>query len=538
MSIDTFKKELEYLIRARYSIIYLHTAEEERAINILEDLGASLKKRVITWSVITGLVMNGECLDISSTSFKKAIELAEKLAKEPTLFIWFDLHPLFQDSSSTTNIRTFREFSQKIRTGLPSNSIIVSPTMTIPIELQKDITLIDLPLPDRSEVKEIILHFAEQYKSVEGITIDTSEETLVSLTHAAVGLTQTEIENCLAKSLVKNRAITMENVPNILEEKKQIIRKSGILEYISTDSLDSNKVGGLQNLKRWLNNRKAAFTPEAQQFGIQWPKGVLLAGVPGCGKSLSAKCVAASWQMPLLRLDIGRVFSSYVGSSEANIHRALSLCETISPAIVWIDEIEKALGGSRNGELDGGTSSRVFGTLLTWMQEKKSPVFVFATANRLESIPPELLRKGRFDEIFFVDLPNEDERAEIFKVNLERIGRNVNQFDIRKLVEVSGESHWGNGIRLTGSEIESAVNEGLVEAFSRKTLNGLYAHEFETKDIVKAIERSVPLAKVRKEQIEYMRTWANEYAVRASSPVGSSPSSLKVELTEGRNIDF
>lgn len=535
MAIETFKSELEYFIRARYSIIYLHTSEEERAIDLVKEIGAKLKKRVITWSVITGLKLDGEYLDIKSTSFKKAIEMAEKLAKEPTLFIWYDLHTLFD----TVNTRSFREFSQKIRSGLPSNSIIISPTMTIPIELQKDITLIDLPLPDRNEVKEIVLNFTSQYKSVNGITIDTSEETLDALTHAAVGLTQTEVENCLAKSLVKNREISQNNVHDILEEKKQIIRKSGIVEYISTDSMDSSKIGGLQNLKRWLNIRQAAFTQEAHDFGIQWPKGVLLAGVPGCGKSLSAKCVAASWQMPLLRLDVGRVFSSYVGSSEANIRRALALCETISPAIVWIDEIEKALGGSRNGELDGGTSNRVFATLLTWMQEKNSPVFVFATANRIESIPPELLRKGRFDEIFFVDLPNEDERAEIFKVNLERIGRDVNQFDMRKLVEVSGESKWGSGIRLTGSEIEAAVNEGLVEAFSRRSQDGRYSRDLETSDIVKAIERSVPLAKVRHEQIEHMRTWANEHAVRASLPSGSSSqSNMKVEVTEGRNIDF
>ncbi|MPM28276.1 ATP-dependent zinc metalloprotease FtsH [bioreactor metagenome] len=276
---------------------------------------------------------------------------------------------------------------------------------------------------------------------------------------------------------------------------------------------------------------------EAMEYGIEWPKGVLLVGVPGCGKSLCAKCVAASWKMPLLRLDLGKVFSGIVGSSEANMRMALSICETVSPSIIWIDEIEKALSGIGSGASDGGTATRIFGTLLTWMQEKTSPVFVFATANNINSIPPELLRKGRFDEIFFVDLPNEDERAEIFKIHIEKLKRNVSKFDIETLVECSGEKFWGEGVRLTGAEIEAAVREGLLESFYDKVENHNDTKDLCTEDIVKSIKRSVPLAQIRQRELKGLRDWASQNAVRASN-MYQGVKQESIEITVGRNIDF
>lgn len=535
MSYKEFVRELEYLIRARYSIIYIYTAEEERTVNILNVLSESLGKRIITWTCTKGLVLNGKVIDPQSTDFKVALTLAEGLASEPTIFIWLDVHPLLKQATPTY-IRKLREFSQIIRSGVPSNSIIVSPSLEIPLELQKEITIIDLPLPDLQEVKGIVSDFMSAYQGRSGVEVDISDNTIDKLSRAALGLSQAEIENVLAKSLVKNRRISEIEVKLILDDKKQVIRKSGILEYVSTEYTDLSQIGGLQNLKRWLEKRKLAFTQKAKEFGIECPKGVLLVGVPGCGKSLSAKCIAATWQMPLLRLDLGKVFAGVVGSSEANMRAALSMCETVSPAIVWIDEIEKALSGIDSGASDGGTAIRVFGTLLTWMQEKKSPVFIFATANKIDRLPPELLRKGRFDEIFFVDLPNMEERQDIFRIHLKKLDRNIGKFDLEKLAHYSGEDFWGEGIRLTGSEIEAAVKEGLLDAFFRK--DACQGTDLDTEDIIKSIERSVPLAKTRKKDIEYMRDWAKENAVRASVFTGKITTSQTKEVLVGRNIDF
>lgn len=539
MKLAQFSQELEYLIRARYSVISVCTIEEERALQLVKQAGAALNKQIITWSSTRGLERDGELLDNKSADFRTALNVAEELAKEPSLFVWFDLHPYLREHASPVPIRAFREFSQKIRTGLPSNSIIISHSTEIPAELQKEITILDLPLPDLDEVRQVIRDFTSPYNGKAGVTIDQSKEVVEALARAAVGLTQAEIENCLAKALVKDRCISIEDVAGMLEEKRQIIRKSGILDYVPTEELNLDDIGGLQNLKRWLNRRKASYTEEAQGFGLDWPKGVLVVGVPGCGKSLCAKSVAAAWKMPLLRLDLGRVFSGYVGSSEANMRSALAMCEAVSPAIVWIDEIEKAISGAGRGDSDGGTATRVFGTLLTWMQEKKSPVFVFATANDIARLPPELLRKGRFDEIFFVDLPNEDERAEIFSIHLKRLKRDPLRFDLPRLVEMSGETHWGDGIRLTGSEIEAAVKEGLLEAFFRQTDGPDAERDLKTEDIVMAIERSVPLAKMRRQDIQTMRDWASENAVRASvAAAGTAKAEAKHETTVGRNIDF
>ncbi len=533
--INQFIQEAEYLIRARYSILYINTAEEERAIEVFEQIAKRLNKRIVTWTVTDGLICDGRKLDPNSCDFMKAIEIAEDMAKEPTLFLWLDLHPYI--SGMPVHVRMLREFSQKIRYGFPSNSIIISPVVDIPVELQKETTILDLPLPDLKEVCRIINQFNQQYSGREGLSIDNSPQLIETLARAAVGLTRSEIENALSKALVQDHSISIDDVNIILDEKKQIIRKSGILEYISTETMQLDDVGGLENLKRWLIKRKASYSQDARNFGIPWPKGVLLAGVPGCGKSLCAKSIATAWGMPLLRLDLGRVYGSLVGASESNIRAALNMCEAVSPSIVWIDEIEKGLAGSTSGHLDSGVGARVLSTLLTWMQEKKSPVFVFATANNIEHLPPELLRKGRFDEIFFVDLPNAAERREIFKIHIERSNRPLEQFDLDMLVQVSGEAHWGDQIRLTGSEIEAAVQEALLEAFNERMETNNRQRDLQTEDIIQAVKRTVPIAKSRPQQIDKLRGWASENAVRASlyhhSPVGTEE-----KQPVGRNIDF
>ncbi|WP_135556805.1 AAA family ATPase [Paenibacillus cymbidii] len=539
MTKDEFLSELDVLIRARYGIICIHTMEEERAVDMIRSISERLGKRMVTWTITQGLKIGGAtAVEPDSLDLMSAIAKAEKLAEQPSLLVWLDLHSTLK--SSPVYVRRFKELAQRIRDGMPSNAILIGPELEIPLELQKEVAVIDMPLPDLEETKSIIHQFVQPYASRGDLSVDCSEPTIDALGRAALGLTQSEMENCMAKSLVKHKRISTADIDFILEEKKQNVRKSGILEYISTDEMNMDQIGGLDNFKKWLDIRKAAYTPAAEQYGIGWPKGVLLVGVPGCGKSLSAKCIAASWKMPLLRLDLGRVFGMYVGTSEANIRQALAMSEAVSPSILWIDEIEKALSGlPGSSQSDGGTTSRVFGTILTWMQEKKRPVFVFATANNIASLPPELLRKGRFDEIFFVDLPSAQERAEIFRIHLNRVKRLPSRFDIDKLVAVSGEQTWGDGIRLTGSEIEACVNQALLESFYVRQADKQPDRDLITDDVDKAIRQTMPLSKIRQADIAALRAWAAENAVRASLSAGQQEKqSTGIEVTVGRNIDF
>ncbi|HEY3997805.1 MAG TPA: AAA family ATPase, partial [Candidatus Xenobia bacterium] len=286
----------------------------------------------------------------------------------------------------------------------------------------------------------------------------------------------------------------------ILAEKKRVIRKSGILEYYEAQE-NLAQVGGLESLKEWLRKRSVAFTDEARSFGLPPPRGVLLLGVQGCGKSLCAKAISQVWNLPLLRLDVGRIFSGLVGSSEENMRRAIATAESVAPAILWIDEIEKALAGTGGAESDGGTLSRVFGAFLTWLQEKTAPVFVIATANHIQNLPPELMRKGRLDEIFYVDLPNPEERAEIFRIHMRRRHRSPESVDIERLASATEG--------FSGSEIEQAVVAALYEAFDQ-------GRDLVTTDVEKAVASSVPLSRTMKEEIDKLRCWAADRARPAS----------------------
>jgi SpoVK/Ycf46/Vps4 family AAA+-type ATPase len=294
-----------------------------------------------------------------------------------------------------------------------------------------------------------------------------------------------------------------DDVNEVFAEKQQIIRKSGLLEYYSTDE-NFTSIGGLVVLKEWLEKRAVAFTTEARAFGLPAPKGILMLGVQGCGKSLCAKAVSTHWQLPLLRFDMGRMFGSLVGSSEENVRRAIAVAESVAPAILWVDEIDKAFAGSQgSGATDGGTTARVFGTFLTWLSEKTAPVFVVATANDISQLPPELLRKGRLDEIFFVDLPSQPEREEIFRIHIAKKGRDAAQFDFAALAEASRD--------FSGAEIEEAINSALYDAFYKR-------QQLTTGDVLNALAQTVPLAKTMDEQINRLRSWAEGRARNASVP--------------------
>jgi SpoVK/Ycf46/Vps4 family AAA+-type ATPase len=494
------QEEISILIQAQYPLIYLVTSEEERterAISIIAQ-AKSQQRRVFVWTVTHGIVEYGQSRNITqhnTVSPEAAIQWVIQ-QKESGIYIFKDLHP-FIDSPATT--RWLRDAIASFK-GTQKTIILMSPVQTVPIELEKEVVVLDYPLPDLTELNQVLSHQLEQTK-----TRRTTTETREKLLKAALGLTHDEAEKVYRKAQVKAGRLTEAEVDIVLSEKKQLIRRNGILEYIEEDeTLDS--VGGLEELKRWLKQRSNAFTERAREYGLPQPKGMLILGVPGCGKSLIAKTTSRLWGLPLLRLDMGRVYDgSMVGRSEANLRNALKTAESISPAILFIDELDKSFAGTTgSSDSDGGTSSRIFGSFLTWMQEKTSPVFVMATANRVERLPGEFLRKGRFDEIFFVDLPTPEERQQIFNIHLSKRRRDIARFDIEQLAKVSDG--------FSGAEIEQALIAAMYEAFAQD-------REFTQLDIIAAIKATLPLSRTMTEQVTALRDWARQRARPAAASV-------------------
>lgn len=551
-----FTDELKNYLKARYPLILIKSTEEERLARDLSNTAKEMKYDFITWSIASGLKSDNKQFDAGTVELRKAIDKCEEIAKsdKPSIFVFFDIMPIISNpQSGAIYQRRLKEFSLNIRTnGYTCNCILVSQNSDIEGSINSEISVLEYPLPNREEVADRIKKFVDEYKNDPKVKfVDTSAETLSALTNAALGLTEAEIDNCLSRALVEDKKLDMNDVKSIVNEKKQIIRKSGILEYIE-NKLSLDDVGGLTVLKRWLELRGKTFSDDAKAFGLNPPKGVLLVGIPGCGKSLTAKCIASSWNMPLLKLDMGKIFGKYVGDSEANIRQALKTAEAIAPCVLWIDEIEKGLS---SGGSDGGTTSRVFGNILTWMQDKTAPVFVFATANNIRNLPPELLRKGRFDEIFFVDLPDFEERKKILEIHIGNVCKGrlddkiksdkdkcnklviqfVNTFDLDKLAQMSGEENLGENIRLAGAEIEAWVKDSLMEAYARRT-NGDSEADLSMDDFEAVLKRMVPMAKMRLADFKELRDWANENAVSASVSVTSQNGSGN--SLGGRRIDL
>lgn len=534
-----YKKTLTDYIKARYSLLVIESFEEERVVRELSQIAKEINHTLFVWNSTEGVTLNGAVVGDKTNDLKLAIDFCETKAKEKDgrfLFAFCDAHNYLDSKSNAVYRRRLKDFAMNIRRkGYKCNCLIICPTFEINNDLQKEITIVDFPLPDRNEVKAIVSTNIAGYKGIPGVTIDVNESTLERFVDASIGLTRLEIENCLAKAIVSDHRLDESDIKGILNEKKQIIRKTGILEFIDA-KLDLNDVGGLETLKRWLELRSHCFEVDAKSFGIKPPKGVLLTGVPGCGKSLTAKCVSSAWNMPLLRLDMGKIFQGVVGSSESNMRLALKTAEAISPSILWIDEIEKGMSGANGGGGDGGTSTRVFGTLLTWMQEKTSPVFVFATANNINGLPPELLRKGRFDEIFFVDFPSKEERKKILQIHIGKLKRNLENFNLDRLAEISGEETFGKDVVLAGAELESWVADSLIEAFSRR-IEGDSSADLNMQDFETTIKRMVPMGMMRKEEFTKLRQWANENAVSASL-TSKSKATKAEDFLGGRRIDF
>ncbi len=496
--------EIETLIRARYPILYIVTGEETRVEAMLTEIARNRLKKLYEWSYTTGLVPAGTSIQAqkhrNAATRDPLVALDQVIDQvEPAIFVFRDFHP-FLTRSNFAVIRKLKEIALHLKNSYKT-IVLVSPIQEIPPELDKEITVLSFPLPDRAELGDLLDRIVDDVKQFRQVVIDLDAAARDRLLSAALGLTLNEAENVFAKIIVKDERLGGDDVNEVFAEKQQIIRKSGLLEYCATDE-SFKQVGGMGILKDWLDKRSIAFSREARDFGLPPPKGILLLGVQGCGKSLCAKAVSSLWQLPLLRFDMGRMFGSLVGSSEENVRKAIAVAESVAPAILWVDEIDKAFAGSQgSGSTDGGTTARVFGTFLTWLSEKTAPVFVVATANDISHLPPELMRKGRLDEIFFVDLPAEEERAGIFAIHLERRGRPAVGFRLPELVAASKE--------FSGAEIEQAIISALYDAFSE-------GRPLATEHILEALSQTVPLSKTMDEQLARLRTWAEGRARHAS----------------------
>ena len=523
--VSSFQNSLAVLAKARFPVLYVETFEERRALaairSAMEGGLLSTPRSVHTWSITTGLVDPEGRVSPGTTDPLRALDAAQHVDRAAA-FVFLDLHAHMGDGTRPADpaiVRKLRELAADFQNGLLARTlIIVAPALRIPPELEKDVHILDFPLPDETAIRRILDDLIAANAGNRRLRINLTETDKDRLVRASLGLTETEAEGALALAMASDGVLDADDVTTVLQEKKQAVRKAGLLEYVDTD-IDLAGVGGLDNLKRWLRRRDNSWLAEAAEYGIPAPRGVLITGVPGCGKSLTAKAVAASWRLPLLRMDIGKVFSGIVGSSESNLRTAIRSAEAAAPAVLWVDEIEKGFSGV-GATGDSGTASRVFGGFLTWMQEKTAPVFVIATSNNVQSLPPELLRKGRFDEIFFVDLPAPDERAQIWELH------------VRKHIHAAPHHAgfiFGDVLRadlvlategFSGAEIEQAVIAGLFDAFSeRRHITG--------DDLRLAVERSVPLSVTQAESLAALRAWAGERAVSASdNRVETSPHAL------------
>ncbi len=447
--------------------------------------------KVYEWTFQKGLTWQEGDRTLANDEADTPIEVLDVIDaySGSAVFILKDFGYFLSDAMSMSYIigRKLKDTATNIsQEGKSITIVLLDSELCIPSRLEKMVTVIDFDLPTEQEIADYFGDTLGELRS-EGDSFSRGVK-------ASLGLTLNEVGNVFAKSFAIDGTLS----PNIvMEEKKNIIKKSGVLEYYDLSG-NLNDVGGLENLKEWLRLRGRAFSEEAKSYGLPTPKGVLIVGIPGTGKSLVSKCIGMEWSMPVLRLDVGSLFGSLVGQSESNMRKALKTAESMAPCVLWIDELEKSFGSG--GSLDGGTSTRVFGYFLSWMQEKKSDVFVVATANDVSQLPPEMLRKGRFDEMFFVDLPSLQDSVEILKIHIQKYGRDPKDFN---LIEVANSAPG-----FSGAELQSLVTQALYHSFYED-------REPTTEDLCRAAKSTVPIAETMKEAISSLRGWANKRAVQA-----------------------
>ncbi|NJN59467.1 MAG: AAA family ATPase [Leptolyngbyaceae cyanobacterium SL_5_9] len=489
----SFSDEFELLLRARYPLIYIPTREEERVEGAIATSAKQQGNRAVyTWDFVDGYQGNPNDAGFGRRNPLQALELVEKLpASASAVFILRDFHRFLEDVAISRKLRNL----SRLLKSQPKNIAIISPLVSIPDDLSEVLTVLEFPLPGTIEIKsEIERLTAATGQSLDGRTLD-------EMVRSCQGLSIERIRRVLARAIATHDKLQPEVVDLILEEKRQTIRQTQILDfYPATEQISD--IGGLDNLKDWLLRRGSAFSERARQYGLPHPRGLLLVGIQGTGKSLTAKAIAHHWHLPLLRLDVGRLFAGLVGESESRTRQMIQLAEALAPCILWIDEIDKAFSGL-DGRGDSGTTSRVFGTFITWLAEKTSPVFVVATANNIQMLPPEMLRRGRFDEIFFVGLPNQEERKAIFSVHLSRLRpHNLRSYDLDRLAYETPD--------FSGAEIEQILVEAMHIGFSQN-------RDFSTDDVLEAASQIIPLARTAQDQINFLQEWAAAGKARLAS---------------------
>lgn len=519
MNTKDFEKEIKIHIEARYPILWLVSFEERRVERIVEGLCESMGFHFWSWSVSRGLY-DGKKKKREPMGREKILStIEEKILSSDDINNLFLLKDIAGYFNSHEFLRKFRDFPAVTEERRSLNTVcILSPTLSdIPPELEEDVVIMELSLPDYDEIEELV---TKTYGHLIPEKWHTSTRSI--LYKSLQGLSLDNIRRVVRKAISLNNGVLNENcIDSIQDEKQQIIKKQKTLDYYPHKEAIEH-IGGLDEIKKWFIEREHVFRlskNRIETLGLDVPKGLLLIGVPGSGKSLCCKALAGIWNLPLLRLDVGRIFGSTVGESEKSIRKCIQLAEAVSPCILWIDEIDKAFGGVTGFQGDSGTQLRVFGTFVTWLQEKEKPVFVIATANEPKNLPPELWRKGRYDEVFFVDLPSVEEREDIFRIHLEKRGQHAERLNLRELAQ--------NSQGFTGAEIEQAAKDAIVATFNMlhtgkegrdadALIEGLSTLNLKQEQLLASIRNITPLSVLKKEEIEALRNWSHQRARPAS----------------------
>ena len=489
----TFNDELNLFLKARYPIIYINTIEEDRVEYVIrKNVKTNLKRSIYSWDFVDGYTNNPNNQGFGKRNPLQALELVERLNPEtPAIFLLKDFNRFLSDLAISRKLRNL----SRILKLQPKTIIIIGSELNIPRELKDLITVLQFKLPTENEIKK------ELERLINSLKITLESQLFENIIRSCQGLSLERIRRVLSKIIATHKTIDENSINILLSEKKQIISQTDILEYYSVSEKFDN-IGGLQNLKEWLKKRQTAFSSQAINYGLPTPRGLLLIGIQGTGKSLTAKVIANDWQLPLVKLDVGKLFGGIVGESESRLRQMINVTETISPCILWIDEIDKAFNNSES-KGDSGTSNRVLGSFISWLSEKTKPVFIVATANNIDSLPLEIIRKGRFDEIFFLDLPQRFEREEIFQIHLQQFRPNSwKQFNSKELSQVTEN--------FSGAEIRQSIIEAMYQAFYEK-------REFTTGDINNAIKNLIPLANIENEQMLKLKKWATSGQIRLAS---------------------
>ncbi|HUG90191.1 MAG TPA: AAA family ATPase [Planctomycetaceae bacterium] len=491
--------KLQLLIQSGHPLVSVETMDEERAVDLVRGVAAGLRRPLFEWSMTTGLrsvdAAGPDRPVVEPGKVGPALEHV-RAGAGLTIYLFKDIGPHCKDALVH---RTLRDLARLC--AATGTTLILVDALPLPNEVRRLTVRYEIGWPTADELEEVVKRTFRRIRdeSLEEIKLRISRREMDQLVQSLRGLTCDEAARVVASAIYADLALTADDLSHVVEAKRTLLGSTGCLEAIAVDFAPDD-IGGLEALKAWLAQRRGGFTRRARQFGLEPPRGVLMLGVPGCGKSLCAKVVAADWKMPLLRLDPGVLYQKYIGESESQLRQALAQAESMAPVVLWVDEIEKAFASASAASADGGLSKRMFGTLLSWMQDHRHPIFIIATANDVEALPPELMRKGRFDEVFFVDLPAAAVREQILAIHLRRRKRTPEEFDLERLAAAAEE--------FSGSELEQAVVSALFAAFTDRS-------ELTDAHLLAAIEQTRPLARLMAEKVADLRAWAEERCVSA-----------------------